>query len=292
MAATQEIENPTNKNTMEFVSPSNENTIESVTTGKDATLLDDNRKPRNNKRPSHDEKDTNERSRNNDHAFMIQFHAIPGPNSTLPSQQNRDKDLSPNITMMIDSGVSHILVRNEHAHILKYITMSETNTQPFANVRSAKIGSELSPIGSGLLQIGPFCFPAYIFRDDKLQESLLGLNPLTKRGCSATFTNQTFSLLHDLNKEPILHGSKTAHQNSWRVAIQQYHGYPMWDFTSPPGFYETPHDWDTTICSNKRPTPLPRTWAEFQIKPEQYLHHPTWDLLSPAEFYETVREWD
>ncbi len=170
--------------------------------------------------------------------------------------------------------------------------MSETNTQPFANVRSAKIGSELSPIGRGLLQIGPFCFPAYIFRDDELQEALLGFNPLTKRGCSATFTNETFSLFHDLNKEPILHGSKTTHQNSWRVEIQQYHEYPMLDFTSPTGFYETPHDWDTTICSNKRPTPLPRTWAEFQIKPEQYLHHPTWDLLSPAEFYETVREWD
>jgi hypothetical protein len=106
-------------------------------------------------------------------------------------------------------------------------SQSETNTHPFANVRSAKIGAELSPIGRGLLQIGPFCFPAYIFRDDKLQESLLGLNPLTKRGCSDTFTNETFSLFHDLNKEPILHGSKTANQNSWRVVIQQYHGYPM-----------------------------------------------------------------
>jgi hypothetical protein len=122
-AATQGSENPTNKNTIEFVSPSN-NTIESVTTGKDATLLDDNRKPRNNKRPSHDEKDANKpdnrRSKKNDHASMIQFYAIPGPNSTLPSRQ-RDKDPSPNITMMIDSGASDILVRYEHAHILKYI---------------------------------------------------------------------------------------------------------------------------------------------------------------------------
>jgi hypothetical protein len=130
--------------------------------------------------------------------------------------------------------------------------MSETNTQPFANVRSAKIGSELSPIGRGLLQIGTFCFPAYIFRDDELQESLLGLNPLTKQGFSATFTNETFSLFHDLNKEPILHGSKTANQNSWRVAIQPYHGYPMWGLTSPTSFYEIPHDWDTTICSDKK----------------------------------------
>jgi hypothetical protein len=99
MAATQESENPTNKNTIEFVSP-----IESVTTGKDATFLVDNREPRNNKRPSHDEKDTNKpdnkRSKNNDHASMIHFYAIPGPNSALPSQKHRDKDPSPNITMM------------------------------------------------------------------------------------------------------------------------------------------------------------------------------------------------
>ena len=175
MAATQESENPTNKDTIEFVSPS-KNTIVSVTTGKDATLLDDNREPRNNKRPSHDETDTNKpdnkRSKKNDHASMIQFYAIPGPNSTSPSQQHRDKDPSPNITMMIDSGSSHILVRFEHAHILKYITMSDTKTQPFAKLKSAKIGSELSPIGRGLLQIGPFCFPAFIFRDDELQDSL------------------------------------------------------------------------------------------------------------------------
>jgi hypothetical protein len=98
MAASQESENPTKKNTKELFSPSN-NTKESVTTGKDATLLDDNRKPQNNKRPSHDEKDTNKpdnkRSKNNDHASMIQFMRPPGPNLTLPSQQHRDKDPSP-----------------------------------------------------------------------------------------------------------------------------------------------------------------------------------------------------
>ena len=117
MAATQESENPTNKDTIEFVSPS-KNTIESVTTGEDATLLDDNREPRTNKRPSHDEKDSNKpdnkRSKNNNHASMIQFNAIPGPNSTPSSQQHRDKDPSHNITMMIDSGASHILVPNLH----------------------------------------------------------------------------------------------------------------------------------------------------------------------------------
>jgi hypothetical protein len=66
----------------------------------------------------------------------------------------------------------------------------------------------------------------------------------------------------------------------------------MWELTSPTGFYETPHDWNAIIRLNERTIPLPRTWAEFQLKPEQYLGHPTWDILSPAEFYETVRDWD
>ena len=45
-----------------------------------------------------------------------------------------------------------------------------------------------------------------------------------KQGYSPTFTNETFSLVRDLdpNQVPILHGSKTAHQNAWRVTIQLY----------------------------------------------------------------------
>ena len=108
------------------------------------------------------------------------------------------------------------------------------------------MGSEFSPIGRGLLQIGPFCFPAYIFRDDELRESLLGLDPLTKRGCSAMFTDKTFNLHHGANSEPILYGSKNINQNSWRVTFQQYRGYPMWDHMSTTGFYDTPHDWNAT----------------------------------------------
>ncbi len=42
----------------------------------------------------------------------------------------------------------------------------------------------------------------------------------------------------------------------------------MWDFTSPAGFYETPHDWDTTICSNKRPIPLLDTPTPYSLPPE------------------------
>ena len=251
---TQGSENPPNEQTIEVVIPSNKDTIELVTTEKDATPLEDNREPRNDKRSITDDSDDNKhdkkRSRNNKHASMIQFHPTHDSDSTLPHQLQYDggldKDSNADITMMVDSGASHILVRQEHAHVLKYITISETNAPPFANVRSAKIGSEFSPIGRGLLQIGPFCFPAYIFRDDELRESLLGLNPLTKRGCSATFTDKTFSLHHGPNSDPILCGSKNVNQNSWQVTFQQYRGYPMWDHMSTTGFYDTPHDWNAT----------------------------------------------
>ena len=41
----------------------------------------------------------------------------------------------------------------------------------------------------------------------------------------------------------------------------------MWDFTSPTGFYETPHDWDANY-SDKRPIPLPDPPAPYSPPPE------------------------
>jgi hypothetical protein len=42
----------------------------------------------------------------------------------------------------------------------------------------------------------------------------------------------------------------------------------MWDFASPTGFYETPHESDTTIHSNRRPIPLPDTPTPYSLPPE------------------------
>ncbi len=99
---------------------------------------------------------------------------------------------NPNLTsatMLVDSGASHILVRQEHIHVLKDVVMSAPNAKSFANLKSAKKGSELSAIGRGLLQIGPFCLQAFIFSDEELEDTLLGLNPLTEHGCTAIFTH-------------------------------------------------------------------------------------------------------
>ena len=129
-----------------------------------------------------------------------------------------------NVTMMIDSGASHILVRQEHAYILNNITMFEP-TEPVVHLQTAKKGSTLHAIGQGLLYIGNFHLLAYIFKNDELDTSLLGLNPLTAQGCSATFTHESFSLHHGPNPVPILSGYKHTTQDTWQVQIYQIESF-------------------------------------------------------------------
>jgi hypothetical protein len=84
MVATPESENPPNKNTIELFNLSNENTTAFVVrTRKDATLLEDNREPRSNKRPTNDDRDINgpgnKRSKNDKHASMMLGTTAFGP---------------------------------------------------------------------------------------------------------------------------------------------------------------------------------------------------------------------
>jgi hypothetical protein len=131
-------------------------------------------------------------------------------------------NLTTSATMLVDSGASHILVRQEHIHVLKDDVMSAPNIKKsFASLKSAKKGSELSAIGRGLLQIGPFCLQAFIFSDNELEDTFLGLNPSTEHRCTAIFTHKSFHLYYKTNPEPILSGSKKANQKAWKVQIQQ-----------------------------------------------------------------------
>jgi hypothetical protein len=171
---------------------------------------------------------------------LIQNEPTPAP--TKPTFPTKDQDNAstltqitedlvalhighnPNLTcatMLVDSGASHILVRQEHIHVLKDVVMSAPNTKSFASLNSAKKGSELSAIGRGLLQIGPFCLQAFIFSDAELEDTLLGLEPLKEHGCTAIFTHESFHLYYKTNPEPILSGSKKANQKAGKVQIQQ-----------------------------------------------------------------------
>ena len=124
-----------------------------------------------------------------------------------------DKNTHKSATMLVDSGASHILVRQEHAHVLTNVTMSP-NGHAFASLKSAKKGSALSAIGKGVLQIGPFFLPAFIFSNDELEDTLLGLDPLTAAGCTAVFNKESFQLFHGSNTEPVLSGVKKLNQKA------------------------------------------------------------------------------
>ena len=149
----------------------------------------------------------------------IEPHAL-----MMRSLNNESKQISHDTdkvstTMTIDSGASHIFVRQEHSNILRNITMFGPNAEPVMHLQTAKKGSTLHAIGQGLLYIGNFHLRAYIFQNDELNTSLLGLNPLTAQGCSATFTHESFSLHYGTNSVPILSGYKHTTQDTWQVQI-------------------------------------------------------------------------
>ncbi len=115
-------------------------------------------------------------------------------------------DIPGSISMIVDSGASHVLVRQEHAHVLHNVTCD--NSKSYATIKCAKQGAILTAIGTGSLTIGRFRIQAFICRNHELQHSLLGLNPLTARGCTAEFTNRYFRLNHTARLQPILVGYK------------------------------------------------------------------------------------
>ncbi len=125
-------------------------------------------------------------------------------------------------TMLVDSGASHVLMRLEHPHVLTNVTMSGPNGHAFASLKSAKKGSELSAIGKGIFQIGPFFFPAFtIFSNDELEDTLLGLHPLTEAGCTAILNKESLQLFYESKTEPVLSGVKKPNKKAWKVEIHQ-----------------------------------------------------------------------
>jgi hypothetical protein len=103
-------------------------------------------------------------------------------------------DIPGPISMIVDSGAFHVLVRQEHAHVLQNVICD--NSKSHATIKCAKQGAILTAIGMGSLPIGRFRIQAFICRNHELQHSLLGLNPLTAKGCTAELTNRYFRLNH------------------------------------------------------------------------------------------------
>ena len=63
-------------------------------------------------------------------------------------------DIPGSISMIVDSGASHVLVRQEHTHVLQNVTCD--NSKSYATIKCAKQGAILTAIGLGSLTIGRF----------------------------------------------------------------------------------------------------------------------------------------
>jgi hypothetical protein len=101
----------------------------------------------------------------------------------------------------------------------------------------------------GITQHWEVSTPSFICRDNELQHSLLGLNPLTARGCTAELTNKYFKLHPTACLRPILVvGYKHLRPTLWRVTIPPAHLEPTpipRSVANPNPFLEYFHDEST-----------------------------------------------
>jgi hypothetical protein len=118
--------------------------------------------------------------------------------------------------IIVDTGASHILFREQDSSLLTNVQMSPPIARPFAILTAAN-GASLKSIGRGMLNLATITVVAYIFRDSELVHNLLGIAPFADLDCTATFSATQFQL-HHLSKVPILLGERHA-RNLWRIHI-------------------------------------------------------------------------
>ena len=118
--------------------------------------------------------------------------------------------------LVVDTGASHVLFRQEDSHCLSHVQFSPPCSSPFA-ILSAANGAALNAIGRGMFTVGTVTIVAFIFRDTDLIHNLMGIAPFADLGCTATFTAKRFTLTH-LGNDPILIGTRHT-SNLWRIPI-------------------------------------------------------------------------
>jgi hypothetical protein len=100
--------------------------------------------------------------------------------------------------LVVDTGASHVLLRQQHMDLLTNVQMSGFGQLPFAILRAANCRI-LNSIGRGMLTIRTITIVAYIFRDEDLVHNLLGIALFADLGCTAVFTAKQFRFYHQKN---------------------------------------------------------------------------------------------
>ena len=123
---------------------------------------------------------------------------------------------------MIDSGASHILIREADAHILTELQYSHAHLPPFAVLKTAN-GDPLQAIGKGNLAVGPLHLPAYVFKVQDLVNNLLGLAPFADQACTSIFRPSSFQIFPHKGTTPIMVGTRQSSQSLWMVPLGPSH---------------------------------------------------------------------
>jgi hypothetical protein len=110
------------------------------------------------------------------------------------------------VTAIADTGASHVLLRASDAHVLEDVVFTPTHETPYAVWKAAN-GADMATIGRGVLRVGTFNLPAFVFRDRDLASNLLGVAPFSQYGCTATFTPNTLHIA-ERTGVPILTGER------------------------------------------------------------------------------------
>jgi hypothetical protein len=83
--------------------------------------------------------------------------------------------------LVVDTGVSYVVLRQQHAHLLSHVQLSSFGQSPYAILRAAN-GQILNAIGRGMFTVPTITVIAYIFRNEDLVHNLLGIAPFADRG--------------------------------------------------------------------------------------------------------------
>jgi hypothetical protein len=105
------------------------------------------------------------------------------------------------ITVLADSGTSHILLQASAAHVLQQVEYSRENGPPLAELKAANHGV-LTAIGRGVLSVSGMAVMAYTFADIDLANNFLGLVPFANLGCTKVFTPRSFQIYKESDATP------------------------------------------------------------------------------------------
>ena len=145
---------------------------------------------------------------------------------SIDETQSTPSRSSPNtVHTWADSGASSILIAHQDAHNIPHARA------PGGHQVQVATGDVITSVASATITPSPgLHIPVHIFPPQTLTQSLCGLAPLTRQGCSVVFTDTTVSVVKD--GKVLMEGSKKPQDTLWPLPLS----------FAPPAVTEQPDD--------------------------------------------------